>query len=202
MKRFIIVLMAVMISMGVSAQELRLGATGGLHFAWAHIDDGNSSGSYIGFQLGAKAELDLSNVVSNGFYIDGKMVYTLKGGRWATHHYNFGYLELPIAFSYRHPVSDDVSLIGGLGPYFGLGILGKSVSKADGAKLKQDIFGSMYKRFDLGLNYQAGVEMWDKWQFFLAFEHSLMNIRHIHLDEVGDYKVRPLNFYIGTAYMF
>ena len=34
MKRIFLVLMAVIISAGVSAQELRLGATGGLNFAW------------------------------------------------------------------------------------------------------------------------------------------------------------------------
>ena len=202
MKRIFLVLMAVIISAGVSAQELRLGATAGLNFASAHVDNGSSSGGYIGFQLGAKAELDLSNQIANGFYLDGKMVYTLKGGRWATYHYNFGYIEVPVSFSYRHPISDKVSLMGGLGPYVGLGILGKSVLKeVNGTKLKTDIFGSTYKRFDFGLNYHAGVELWDNWQFFLAFEHSLMNIRHKYL-EGDNYKLRPMNFYIGTAYMF
>lgn len=202
MKRFFILLIAVIISAGASAQELRLGATAGLNSAWARVDNGSSSDTYIGFHLGAKAELDLSNQIANGFYLDGKMLYTLKGGRWATYHYNLGYVEIPVSFSYRYPIADRVSLMGGLGPYVGLGILGKSVSKdVGGTKLKQDIFGSMYKRFDFGLNYQAGVELSNKWQFFLGFEHSLMNIRHKYID--GDnYKLRPLNFYIGTAYMF
>ena len=202
MKRIIIALLAVVAAINVSAQELRLGATGGVNFAWAHVDNGNSSGSYIGFQLGAKAELDLSDYVADGFYLDGKLVYTLKGGRWVNYHYNLGYFELPIAFNYRHYISNDISIFGGLGPYFGLGVLGKRVAKVDGSKLKTDLFGNMYKRFDFGLNYQVGVEMWDNWQLFLGFEHSLLNIRHKYIDGGDNYKLRPLNFYIGKAYMF
>ena len=202
MKRFIFVLTALFISLGASAQELRLGATGAVNFAWAHVDKGSSSDNYIGFQLGAKAELELSDYVTNGFYLEGKLVYTLKGGRWANYHYNLGYLELPITINNRYYISDNVSIFGGLGPYFSLGVLGKNVVKADGSKMKTELFGSMYKRFDFGLNYQVGVEMWDNWQFFLGFEHSLMNIRHKHIDGGENYKLRPLNFYIGTAYMF
>ena len=75
-------------------------------------------------------------------------------------------------------------------------------AKADGAKVKTDLFGEGYKRFDFGLNYNVGVEMWNQWQFFLGFEHSLLNIAKSNIDGEGNIKMRPLNFYIGTAYMF
>ena len=205
MKRIIIALIAVVATINVSAQELRWGVAGGLNFANERAKAAGvkvSSDSYIGFQAGVKAEMDLASYITDGFYAEGSLLYNLKGGSYSDGHSNLGYLQLPVNFGYRLSVAENLSVIGSLGPYFGLGILGKDVTKADNSKVKTDVFGSRLQRFDFGLNYKLGVEMWDKWQFFLAFEHSLMNIRHKHLDEVGDYKVRPLNFYIGTAYMF
>lgn len=203
MKRIIITLFAIFATLAVSAQDLRWGATGGLNFAWAHATEKNSSDCYIGFQLGVMAEMDFSDVLTDGFYLDGRLVYTLKGGAWEGFHQNLGYLEIPVNLGYRYHLGDDISLIAGLGPYFGLGILGKSVIEEGGSKVKTDLFGNAYKRFDFGLNYKVGVEMWENWQFFLGFEHSLMRINKTNFDEeYGGYKLRPLNFYIGTAYMF
>ena len=48
-----------------------------------------------------------------------------------------------------------------------------------------------------------GVELWDTWQFFVGLEHSLLNIsKGKYLGEENKAKVRPLSFYIGTAFMF
>ena len=204
MKRFIIVLMAVMISMGVSAQELRLGATGGLNFAWERAKAAGvkvSSDSYIGFQVGAKAEMDFSSYLIDGFYLEGSLLYNLKGGSYSGSHSNLGYLQLPVNLGYRLTFSGDVSLLGSLGPYFGLGVLGKDVEKVSGAKVKTDVFGTRLQRFDFGLNYKLGVEVWDQWQFYLGFEHSLLNLSKTKI-EGSSSRTRVTNFYIGTAYMF
>ena len=112
----------------------------------------------------------------DGFYVDGKLLYSLKGAYAKRAHVNLGYLEMPFNFGYRFPVSKTVSLTGGLGPYFALGILGKNVSKVDGSKVKSDVFGVTHQRFDFGLNYNLGVELWKQWQFFIGFEHSLVNV--------------------------
>ena len=202
MKRIFLVLMAVIISAGVSAQELRLGATAGLNFASAHVDNGSSSGGYIGFQLGAKAELDFSSYLIDGFYLEGSLLYNLKGGSYSGSHSNLGYLQLPVNLGYRLTFSGDVSLLGSLGPYFGLGVLGKDVEKVSGAKVKTDVFGTRLQRFDFGLNYKLGVEVWDQWQFYLGLEHSLLNLAKKNLDGEALGKMHLVNFYIGTAYMF
>ncbi|MBR2006535.1 MAG: outer membrane beta-barrel protein [Alistipes sp.] len=201
MKKLLVLIVALMASLTLSAQEMRYGVTGGVNFAWMH-NPISSSDAYIGFNAGVKAEMDLSSVVADGFYADARALYSLKGGRWSGIHQNLGYLELPFNFGYRIDTGSDVGVLVGLGPYFGLGVLGKNVVKADGAKVKSDLFGDSYKRFDFGLNYNVGVELWSQWQFFVGFEHSLLNIAKSSMDGEGDIKVRPLNFYIGTAFMF
>lgn len=212
MKRILTLLVAVIATVNLSAQDLRWGPTAGINFAWAHFSNkASTSDCYIGFNAGVKAEYDMSQYITDGFLLDARLLYTLKGGQWAgSQHHNLGYLELPINLTYRYDLGGDVKLFGGLGPYLGLGVLGKHVQKVDGAKVKSDLFGELYKRFDFGLNYNLGVEMWDNWQFFIGFEHSLLNSMKSGGDfpdggDGGDhkkFKMRPLNFYIGTAFMF
>ena len=205
MKRIIIALLAVVAAINVSAQDLRWGVAGGLNFAWERAKAAGvkvSSDSYIGFQVGAKAEMDFSSYLIDGFYLEGSLLYNLKGGSYSGSHSNLGYLQLPINLGYRLTFSGDVSLIGSLGPYFALGVLGKDVEKVSGAKVKTDVFGTRLQRFDFGLNYKLGVEVWDQWQFYLGLEHSLLNLAKKNLDGATLGKHRLVNFYIGTAYMF
>ena len=204
MKRIIIALIAVVATINVSAQELRWGVAGGLNFANERAKAAGvklSSDSYIGFQVGAKAEMDFSSYLIDGFYLEGSLLYNLKGGSYSGSHSNLGYLQLPVNLGYRLTFSDDVSLLASLGPYVGLGVLGKDVEKVSGAKVKTDVFGTRLQRFDFGLNYKLGVEVWDQWQFYLGFEHSLLNLSKTKI-EGSSSRTRVTNFYIGTAYMF
>ena len=204
MKRIIIALIAVVATINVSAQELRWGVAGGLNFANERAKAAGvkvSSDSYIGFQVGAKAEMDFSSYLTDGFFLEGSLLYNLKGGSYSGSHSNLGYLQLPVNLGYRLTFSGDVSLLGSLGPYFGLGVLGKDVEKVSGAKVKTDVFGTRLQRFDFGLNYKLGVEVWDQWQFYLGFEHSLLNLSKTKV-EGSSSRTRVTNFYIGTAYMF
>lgn len=204
MKRIIIALLAVVATINVSAQELRWGVAGGLNFANERAKAAGvkvSSDSYIGFQVGAKAEMDFSSYLIDGFYLEGSLLYNLKGGSYSGSHSNLGYLQLPVNLGYRLTFSDDVSLLASLGPYVGLGVLGKDVEKVSGAKVKTDVFGTRLQRFDFGLNYKLGVEVWDQWQFYLGFEHSLLNLSKTKI-EGSSSRTRVTNFYIGTAYMF
>ena len=205
MKRIILALVAIVMALNVSAQDLRWGAVGAVNFSWMRTKAagvGISSDSYIGFQAGAKAEMDLADYLTDGFFADGALVYNLKGGSYSGSHTNLGYLQIPLNLGYRTPLSNDVSFIAGLGPYFGLGVLGKDVVKEGDTKVKTDVFGESMQRFDFGLNYKLGVEMWNQWQFYLGFEHSLLNLAKTDADLGSGVKYRLVNFYIGTSYMF
>ena len=205
MKRIILALVAIVMALNVSAQDLRWGAVGAVNFSWMRAKAAGvaiSSDSYVGFQAGAKAEIDLADYLTDGFFADGALVYNLKGGSYSGSHTNLGYLQIPLNLGYRTPLSNDVSFIAGLGPYFGLGVLGKDVVKEGDTKVKTDVFGESMQRFDFGLNYKLGVEMWNQWQFYLGFEHSLLNLAKTDADLGSGVKYRLVNFYIGTSYMF
>ena len=205
MKRIIIALLATVAAVNISAQELSLGVVGGLNFAWTRaktLGISISSDSYVGFQAGAKVELDMASYITDGFFLEGSLLYNLKGNNYSGMHTNLGYLQLPINLGYRFPLSGSVSLMGVAGPYVALGVLGKEVEKMDNSKVKTNVFGESYKRFDLGLNYKLGVELWQQWQIYLGFENGLVNMLKQDNDEDLAGKARVLNCYIGTAYMF
>ena len=206
MKRVVLALVALLAVSSVAAQDIRYGLVGGFNLAWEKekSDLGSfTSDSYVGFQLGIRAEMDLSKAIADGFFVDGKLLYSLKGGYGSNTHVNLGYLELPFNFGYRLPVSKAASLTAGVGPYFALGILGKDVTKVDGVKVKADVFGATHQRFDFGLNYNLGVELWRQCHFFFGFEHSVINVYKSDISsQIGDGKLRLHNLYIGTALMF
>lgn len=203
MKRVIMSICAILMAVSASAQDFRWGPTAAFNLSWLRgVKSVNSSDCYIGFNVGIKAERDFSDLIADGFYLDGKFVYTLKGADWVGAHHNLGYLEIPVNLGYRFPLSQSVALTGGLGPYLGLGVLGKSVTDVEGGKFKTDVFGRDFQRFDFGLNYNLGVELWSQWQFFVGFEHSLIDIVKSRPEGGINLKYHPLNLYFGTAFMF
>lgn len=201
MKRFLITAVVLLAATGLRAQEIRVGVVGDLNMSWLH-NPVSSSDCYVGFGAGVKGEFIFSDADADDFYIDARLIYSLKGGSWSNIHQNLGYLQIPVFGGYRYHFNPNLAIFGGAGPYFGLGVLGKHVTKVDATKSKIDLFGERYKRFDFGLNYTVGLEITSRWQVFLAFEHSLLDITKSRFEEIDYTKVRPLNFYIGGAYLF
>ena len=132
MKRFLITAVVLLAAAGLRAQEIRVGVVGDFNMSWLH-NSVSSSDCYVGFGAGVKGEYLFSDAAADDFYIDARLIYSLKGGSWANIHQNLGYLELPILAGYRYHINSDLTLLGGLGPYFGIGVLGKQVIKTDGA---------------------------------------------------------------------
>lgn len=205
MKRIFIALLATIATISVSAQEFNLGVVGGLNLAWERVkavDLATSSDSYLGFQVGAKIEMNMSSYLTNGFYVEGSLLYNLKGTNYAGSHTNLGYLQLPVNLGYRLPISGNVSLMGAAGPYVAIGVLGKDVETSLDSKIKTNIFGKKYQRFDFGLNYKLGVELWHQWQLYFGFEQGLINMAKSDYATYLGTKRKTMNLYIGTAYMF
>ena len=59
MKKLLVLIVALMASFTLSAQEMRYGVTGGVNFAWMH-NPVSSSDAYVGFNAGIKAEKFIS----------------------------------------------------------------------------------------------------------------------------------------------
>lgn len=129
------------------------------------------------FNAGVVADLPLSTLISiqPGLVLEGK-------GAKVTHYYSIGgevpasdnlkmnplYLELPVNFVVKLPVTTGTNFFVGAGPYGALGIGGKykataTVAGASGETTRNIKFGSSngddLKSFDYGINALAGLEI-------------------------------------------
>ena len=153
---------------------------GGVNFS--NISTSND-GSYrdgnmlTSFNAGVVADLPLSNLISiqPGLVLNGK-------GSKVTHYYSVGgevpasdnlkmnplYLELPVNFVVKVPITTGTNFFVGAGPYGALGIGGKykataTVAGGSGETTRNIKFGNSsgddLKSFDYGLNALAGLEI-------------------------------------------
>ena len=153
---------------------------GGVNFS--NISTGND-GSYRNgnmlttFNAGVIADLPLSTLLSiqPGLVLNGK-------GSKVTHYYGVGseevasdnlkmnplYLELPVNFVIKLPITTGTNFFVGAGPYAALGVGGKyketaTVADATGEDTRNIKFGNTndddLRRFDYGVNALAGLEI-------------------------------------------
>ena len=111
----------------------------------------------VGLTLAAIVGLRVSDSVpvflESGFYYNGR------GARKKDLKVNLNYLELPILIKYGIRVSDPVTIIPFVGPYFGIAVSGKASGKFG----ELEVDGSPFidggiKRGDMGFKFGAGVE--------------------------------------------
>ncbi|GHT50458.1 hypothetical protein AGMMS49982_05800 [Bacteroidia bacterium] len=147
----------------VNAQELKFGVTAGLNIPSFSGDLGQSMESTIGFQVGAVADVALTE----SFSIVPELLFSQRGGKPkgggdAT---TLGYLQLPINAMYKIAINDNSKVLVFAGPYIGYGI----TSSRDGVD-----FGSAPEHalnpLDFGLNIGAG------YQFGSIFAKAQYNI--------------------------
>ena len=84
MKRFLITAVVLLAAAGLRAQEIRVGVVGDFNMSWLH-NSVSSSDCYVGFGAGVKGEYLFSDAAADDFYIDARLIYSLKGGSWANH---------------------------------------------------------------------------------------------------------------------
>ena len=173
--------------------------------------------SQAGFHVGGVIGVP----VTNGFYVQSGLMFTSKGARHTDKVEDYKYvtsmfpvyLEIPVLASFRADVASSVNLQVNVGPYFDFGLGGKTSSKSteDGETYKESIpfFGkstedkwrSGMKRFDLGLSFGAGVELWDHYYVGIKYDLGLVNMAI--KDELGEgYKAHNGTFAISLGYNF
>ena len=107
-----------------------------------------------------------------------------KGGKYndgvGTSTTRITYLEIPMYAMYGYKLPDDKGRVfGGLGPYIGVGLFGKTTykdSRTNESYAAFDKNSGGYKRFDAGLNFMAGYQLPQGLSLSLVREIGLVNI--------------------------
>jgi hypothetical protein len=165
---------SISISQGTLAQ-VRLGVKAGVNASNIHFNL-STTDPIPGYQAGLMADIGLSShfsihpavlVNAKGFITDldfrdqnGQLQERARGT------FRLVYAEVPVLLIYKGELGKKWHWYGGVGPYAGIGITGKSkwnsniiANKKEKITFrKQSTTGYIYKRMDYGLNAAAGVE--------------------------------------------
>ena len=207
----------------VKAQDnLRWGVTAGMNVSKMSTA---GLGNKVGYHVGARAELGLPQV-ANGLYLDAAALISAKGaktdaGDLGGINVNATYLEIPIHVGYKYTVNDNFNVFGSFGPYFGIGLFGKTkVDELDyngshelvNTSYKYNTFGDGYKRFDMGVGFNVGVEIQQKYRISLGYDFGFIKTNDSNFEEGGeDFEEMEIDLASGTknrnlsisvAYMF
>jgi hypothetical protein len=109
---------------------------------------------------------------------------------------NLNYLAVPLDVIYHHPAGPG-QIEAGLGPYFAYGLSGSSGGISS---FGQDNGG--FKRFDAGLNLQAGYQLDNGLSFRLGYDLGLSNVEYANEDVKGHTRAFSINigYQIGRLF--
>lgn len=196
----------------VNAQEAGKFRPGvGLGLNVSSISNSDVKDSKVGFNVGVKGDYFFTDKI----YLGTGLFFTQKGGKASNSGIdikeNWNYLEIPIHFGYRHPVSDKLAIFGEVGPHIGYAVSAKykvgdeSISVFD-AKIDDDGNLSLdkgedlgAKRLNLGLGIHAGVEF-SKFQVRLGYDFGLTKLYNTFDGLLKAQKHGT--FTVGAAYFF
>lgn len=195
----------------IFAQSMKYGIVAGLQLSHPkHID------AKLGFNLGMKGEFFFSDNESKP-YLDLRLLLSAKGwkdklsyeGRnnkfvdWECRLY---YLEMPVHIGYKYALSERVKLLADIGPYFAVGLSGKSEFRGDDKSLSAEnpyegnLFkNDTYKRFDAGAGADIGVEIEQRLQIAIGYQMSLMNPTKERWKSLS---LKDRTLFLSFAYMF
>lgn len=170
--------------------QVRLGVEIGVNASNIHTDAATFD-PLLGYQAGLMADLGLTS----HFSIQPALLVNAKGSSTELDFrdptgqiresskaiFRLIYAEIPVLLLYKGNLGKTWRWYGGVGPYVGIGITGKSKWNSDlleDQKIKftsgnQSTFtGNVYKRMDYGLNAALGVEK-GRVQFGVNYSHGL-----------------------------
>ena len=208
MKRILSVIAFVAIICSVQAQEINWGARLGINFSKLNGDeDSGMKDDYkgrVGFHIGVAADYEFrsSMFVESGLYITTKGVKYDKEGE--TNKYNVTYLQLPVLYTYKYDLGNELKLQGKVGPYAALGLAAKN--KYEDSEYPDDNYTDKgfgdgkdktgLKRGDFGFLLGIGLS---KGHYYLGLNYELGVLNICAYD---DGKVRTRNFNISLGYNF
>lgn len=107
------------------------------------------------------------------------------------------YLILPTYLLYNHELQNSGLVFGGLGPYFGYGLWGKTIYK-DPTTGNQSYpafdKNNGYRRFDAGLGLLAGYQIPESFRLSIGYDIGLVNNEHSKFTKIYN---RALRFSVG-----
>jgi Outer membrane protein beta-barrel domain len=164
-------------------QERSLGLN--LALMWiVGLDGGGSGASLQNAADGSTDQTQMPAANDSPWQLMYGMELIGKGGRFddgfGTTTTRMTYLQAPVYGLYNYDLPNDKGRVfGGLGPYIGYGLFGKTtykdsrISESYGA-FDRTKFG--YSRFDAGVNFTAGYQMPENFRFNLVYSLGLVNI--------------------------
>lgn len=173
-----------------------------------------------GFNVGVRGEYKFSNehLFANAAILASLKGYKLGAFGLAATKQNLFYIDIPIHWGYRYDFNDKIGAFADFGPYFGIGVGGKSKSNVMGEDMKFNNFGEegSYKRFDFGLGFRVGPEFMNRFGVAFAFDWGLIDIQkseesdydyddydyYYDYDDYGMSKLKNFNFSINFTYRF
>lgn len=190
MKKLIIAVLLGAMAIPSMAQEWRVGATAGVN---VNAPSGTHYTGQTGFNVGVKAELGLPQSTKGWFMNFGALLsshgwkgigyydnITETSMKWKATPY---YLNIPVHVGYKFRCSDNFKLFASAGPYVNIGLFGKETMTATLGEVttkttaSSNVFADKaQERFDWGLGFRVGAELYDHWQLSVGYDWGMKSI--------------------------
>ena len=214
MKKLIILTSCVLWSICSFAQNpINVEAQAGLNVSTLHTsgsvitlyDSGPGYSSIVGFHVGVRGTYEF--LTPRGLYVNAGVFLTSKGSSYdhpSIFHDKIRayFLEFPVHAGYKYAFNNTLSVFGEFGPYFSVGLFGKTKVTSYGdlipeAEVTYDTFGEDHmKRFDMGLGLRCGIELHKKYSLSVGYDFGLIDAYEGNLDQ------KHRNLSIGLGYKF
>ncbi|MCK9161101.1 MAG: porin family protein [Parabacteroides sp.] len=192
-----------------SSGNIRYGFVAGMNVSNISSSDMDSK---VGLRFGVKSEIGLPGL-SEGGYFEVAALIDSKGaendGATGYSKYTSYYIDIPCHIGYKYVVDENVSLYGNAGPYFALGLFGKSryygMKDDSYTSYSSSLFGdNKMNRWDVGLGFQVGAEINEQVQVSMGYDFGLTSLyddnSHFANSLGGNSKNR--NFYLSVGFLF
>lgn len=178
MKKLIIAAMALLCS-GTSAMALENEPEAGLtHRVYAGMGITNithtAGNPKVGHSIGYIGEYILPECA--GTLVNFGIDYSMLGSKYGSDKLRTHYVSIPLHIGYRYNILDNLGAYADFGPYFGLGLGGKT-SKTDMKFFKKSEGDA--NRFDCGLGFRIGAEYNNRLSLTFGFNWGLTKLQDV-----------------------